>query len=98
MHRSPFPRGGGVRGGVLYGRDDVVVGAAATQIPAHPIADLLRRARVALLDARDACHDLARGAVAALEGVAFDEGRLQGMERTAFGKPLDRGDLAPLDQ
>ena len=83
---------------VLDGRDDVVVGAAAAQVAAHPVADLLRRAGVALVDAGDAGHDLPGRAIAALEGVALDEGGLQRMELLALGQALDGRDLAPLHE
>jgi hypothetical protein len=41
---------------------------------------------MALGDAANAAHDPARGAVAALEGVALDEGGLQGMKLIALGQ------------
>ena len=56
--------------------DDVRVGAAAAEIAAHPVPDLIGRgARVGAQQAlgRD---DLAGRAVAALEGVVLDEGLL----------------------
>src|SRR4051812_43979438 len=75
--------------GVLDRRDDVVVGSATAKIAAHPVTNLLGRSGVALCDAGDAGHDLAGGAVAALEGVALDERRLQGMEPLALREALD---------
>src|SRR4051812_42850469 len=81
---------------VLDRRNDVVVGAAAAQVAAHPLADLLLRARVALVDARDAGHDLPGGAVAALECIALDERRLQGVELVPLSEVLNGRDLAPL--
>ena len=42
----------------------------------------------------DAGHDLPRGAVAALEGVAFDERELQRVQLVAFCQAFDRRDLA----
>src|SRR5215212_7083762 len=66
------PRRTGRARRVLDRRDDVVVGSAAAEIPAHPIPDLLRRAGVALADAGDAGHNLPGGAVAALECIALD--------------------------
>ena len=80
VHGSTLPHGTGGARRILNRRDDVVVGAAAAQVAAHPVADLLRRAGVALGDAGDAGHDLPRRAVAALEGVTLDEGRLQRVE------------------
>ena len=58
VHGSTLPHGAGGARRVLDGRDDVVVGSAAAQVAAHPVADLLRRAGVALCNARDAGHDL----------------------------------------
>ena len=74
--------------------DDMVVGAAAAQIAAHPVADLLRRVGMALGDAGDAGHDLPRRAIAALEGVPFDECCLQRVELLALHQAFDRRDLA----
>ena len=51
---------------------------------------------MALGDAGDAGHDLPGGAIAALEGVALDEGGLQRMELLALGEALDGRDLASL--
>ena len=62
---------------VLDGRDDVVIGSAATNIPAHPFTDFLRRTCMAFGDASYARHDLPRRTIAALERVALDEGGLQ---------------------
>src|SRR5687768_17218465 len=90
-------RTGGARR-VLDGRDDVVVGSAAAQIAAHPLADLRRRAGVALGDAGDAGHDLPGCAIAALERIALDEGGLQRVEPLALCQALDRSDLALLHQ
>jgi hypothetical protein len=52
----------------------------------------LGQPRPRLLDNRNAGHDLARGAEAALEAVVLDEGRLQRMERAVVLQPLDGGD------
>ena len=73
---------------VLDRGHDVVIGPAAADVAAHPVADLLGRAGVTLLDARHAGHDLSRRAIPALEGVALDEGGLQGMELVALGEAL----------
>jgi hypothetical protein len=53
---------------------------------------------VALGDAGNPGHDLPGRAVAALEGVALDEGGLQGMELLALGEALDGRDLAPVHE
>ena len=86
------------RSRILDRRDDVVVGAAAAEIAAHPVADLLRRAGMALVDAGDAGHDLPGRAIAALERIALDEGGLQRVELVALGQAFDRRDLAAFHQ
>ena len=53
---------------------------------------------MALVDAGDAGHDLPGRAIAALEGVALDEGGLQRMELVALRQALDGRDLAPLHE
>src|SRR5947208_7200605 len=92
MHSSAF------RCGVLNCRDDVVIGSAATQVAAHPVADFLRRAGMALCDAGDAGHELPRRAIAALETIALDECGLQRMEPLALSQALDGRDLAPVHE
>src|SRR5205823_1247627 len=79
---SPYRAGRARR--VLDGRDDVVVGAAAAQVAAHPFADFLGRAGMAFSDAGNARHDLPGGAIAALESVPLDEGGLQGVKLVAL--------------
>src|SRR5437764_10497992 len=95
---STSPHGAGDASRVLNGRDDVIVSSAAAQVAAHPFADLLRRAGVALVDAGDAGHDLSGRAIAALEGIALDEGGLQRVELLALRQTLDGRDVAPLDK
>src|SRR5437588_579631 len=58
------------------GGDDVRVGAAAAEIAAHPLADLMVRAGMPFLEQGDGGADLPRGAEAALEGILPDESRL----------------------
>jgi hypothetical protein len=82
----------------LHRRDDVRVRAAAAEIPAHGLAHLVVRPRVPLLEQRDGAHDLARGAVAALEGVVRQERRLHRVQRVAVREALDRGDLRALER
>jgi hypothetical protein len=73
----------------------VRIGAAAAEIAGHVFADLVIRAGVTLANAGDRRHDLAGRAVAALEGVLFEEGGLHGMQRAIRpGKPLHGGDGA----
>src|SRR5438270_13242339 len=75
-------------------RDDLRVCRAATEVAAHPFAYLGRVVRVALSDASDGRHDLARAAEPALESVVVDERLLDSM-KLAFGcQALDRRDLA----
>src|SRR5262245_62030474 len=78
---SDFP------GRVLDRRHDVRIGAAAADVAAHELADLGVAADAALRDEADGRHDLARGAVAALEGVVVDEGLLHGMSSLPFARP-----------
>src|SRR4029453_7731932 len=75
---------------------DVGVGGAAADVAAHPFGDLRVAGGVPLLQQRHRRHDLARGAVAALERVMDDEGTLHGMQLLALGQPLDGGDLMTL--
>src|SRR5690606_15348349 len=64
---------------------------------AHVFRDLRFRARVPFANARDGGHDLAGGAVAALERIVLDERGLHRMERAALaGETFDRRDLPPL--
>jgi hypothetical protein len=90
MHGSTFLRGGLGVCGILNRRDDVVVRAAPAYVAAHPVPDFLRRAGVALGDARDAGHDLPRSAVTALERVTLDEGGLKRMQPLALRQAFDR--------
>ena len=62
-------------------RDDMRIGAAAAEIARHVFADLVVGAGMAFADAGDRRHDLARRAIAALEGVLVEEGRLHRMQR-----------------
>src|ERR1043165_7179513 len=75
--------------------DDVDVAAAAAEIAAHPLADLVVGTRVSLAQQRRAGAELPRGAVAALEAVVADEGGLQGVESVVAGKTFDGDDLLP---
>src|SRR5437016_86238 len=81
----------------LDGGNDVGIGAAAAEIAAHEFANAGIRGRATFLDERDGRHDLARGAIAALEAVMFDKGRLHGMKRLATRQPLYRGNRLTLD-
>jgi hypothetical protein len=49
-----------------------------------------------LRDAGDPGHDLPGSAVTALEGVAFDECNLKGMQLTAMSEAFDGGDRTSL--
>src|SRR5690348_4907551 len=94
-------------------RDDVDVRAAAAEVPAHALADLVvaqlrgpepahvrgrraRRARARLGDQRRARADLTLIAVAALEGVALDEGALHRVQRLRRPEALGGDDLVAL--
>src|SRR6267143_955465 len=76
---------------------DSDVGAAATEVPAHVLPDLVGRAGVALLYAGDRGHDLAGGAVAALIGVVVQEGLLHRVQAAVRARdPFDSSDPLPL--
>src|SRR5439155_17661745 len=98
MHGSASRHGAGGARRVLDRRDDVVVGSAAAEIPAHPVTDLLRRAGMTLVDAGDTGHDLSGRAVTALERIPLDEGGLQRMKLIALCQAFDSRDLASLDE
>src|SRR5215831_7760086 len=73
--------------------ENPLVAAAAADVAAHPLPDLVVRLRVSFAEKGDAGTDLPRGAVAALESVVSDEGGLQRMETAVRTDSLDRGDL-----
>src|SRR5437588_2818677 len=77
------------------GRDDALVGAAAADVAAHPVAYLLIARRVPFLEQRDRGADLSRRAVAALEAVVADERGLHRMELAIARQPFDGHDLLP---
>src|ERR1700722_15179444 len=105
-------RRGQVAEGLMDCIDDAVVGAAATEIAAHPLAQLIvtERYRLRLEIRRDVTQhalaklgghadrraDLTGRAIAALKSVVFDERLLQGMQRARGAEALDGRDLAPL--
>src|SRR5438132_12439902 len=64
----------------LDGSEDVVVSAAAAEVAAHQLADVIVGAGVPLAQQADGRAELAGGAVTALEGVVLDEGGLHGVE------------------
>src|SRR4051794_22384917 len=74
--------------------DDVRIGATAADVAAHVLADFLAGASPSLLDQCGRGHDLPRRAVAALEGIVFDESRLNGTEPAILGQAFDCGDRA----
>ncbi len=72
------------------------IGGAAAEIAAHILADVGVRLRMALFDTGYGAEDLARRAIAALEGVVIDKGLLHGVQRAIrFGQALNRRNLAP---
>ena len=77
-------------------RDDIRVGAAAAEVAAHRLADLVARPGVAFADQADGRADLAGRAVAALEGVVVDEGLLQRVKRVALGEGLRSSSPRPV--
>ena len=76
------------------GFGDALIGAAAADVAAHQFANTLGIVSgMALGDKTDRAHDLARRAVAALQTVMGDEGRLHRMQIFALGKTFDRDDV-----
>src|SRR3954452_2444391 len=67
---------------------DAGVGAAAADVAAHPLADLVVVARVPFVEQRPGRTDLPRRAVAALEAVVADEGRLHRMQPSFLRQPF----------
>jgi hypothetical protein len=81
---------------LLNGRDDVGVRTAAADVATHPLADLVRRPGVALLQQSDRGHDLAGRAVPALESVVLDKRGLDGVELITVRKTLNGCDFSIL--
>src|SRR5690348_12369710 len=80
--------------GRQHGRGDLRVGRAAADVAAHPLPDAGVVARVPLGDAGHRRYQLARGAVAALEGVVLGEGLLDRVQLPARSRQaLHGGDL-----
>ena len=73
-----------------HGGDDLDMRAAAAEVEAQRLADFgLRRIRIGV-DQRAGGHDHAVEAIAALRGVAGDEGLLHGIKPVARGQALER--------
>src|SRR4051812_14087226 len=82
--------------GLLDGFDYVLVACAATVVALQGLPDLLLvRVRV-LLEHAYRCHNHARRAIPALQGVGLVERRLHGMPLPILGEALHCGDLAPV--
>src|SRR6185436_10732214 len=81
----------------LHGVEDVRVGAAAAEIPCDRRADLIAVGLRVRVQQHLAGHDHSRGAVAALEGIRFDERLLDCREPSVRREALDRRDLAAPD-
>ncbi len=77
-------------------RDDVGIGAAAADVAAHQLADLVVGLRPAFGQQARGRADLARRAVAALECVVVDERLLQRMQRAVHRQAFDGGDLGAI--
>src|SRR5581483_7093055 len=81
-------------------RNDVDVGAAATDIATHPVAHGVLvdwcPFGTELVEHTERRADLARRAVAALNRVVLDERLLQRMQLSVPREPLDRRDLGVL--
>ncbi len=63
------------------------------RLPLTARVDLVCRGRCFLPEQGAEAHDLAGGAVAALEAISLDEGFLQRVQIVAVADPLDGGDL-----
>src|SRR6266542_3365314 len=77
----------------LDGCKNVVVSAATANVATHQLANVVVGAGVPLVEQPDGRAELARSAIAALEGVVLDEGRLHGVEGVPLGQSLDSRDL-----
>ena len=73
--------------------DDVLVGAAAAEVAAHSMEDLILGGRRVGPEEALCGDDLTRGAIAALEGVVFNKGLLDLTEFLTIQKPFDGGDF-----
>src|SRR5204863_9001261 len=86
---------------LAHRRDDVHIGAAAAEISAHALADIvvakLRALAPRLVEERHAGEDLPRRAVAALEGIVLEKGLLHGMGSVAR-QALDGRDARALER
>src|ERR1700733_1257124 len=87
---------GGFGAGLLNGRNNIVVGAAAADVAAHGGADGVVVGGDGLVEERRGGHDLAGGAVAALESIVLEEGLLDGVELAVLREAFDGGDFAAL--
>src|SRR5882672_3414815 len=83
--------------GALNRRDDLVVGAAATDVALHVLDDLLARGFLVLGEQRRRGHDLAGLTVAALRRLLLHPGFLQRVI-TVRRQALDGGDLLSRDR
>src|SRR5947209_1998923 len=70
--------------------------AAATEIGTHMFADLRVGRSAVCGQQRVRAHDHAGNAIAALCRLLLDESALQRARRLLAAQPLERGDLAPL--
>jgi hypothetical protein len=76
----------------LDSRYNIRIGAAAAQVAAHLLADVVVSGPAAFLEERCRGHNLAGCAVAALKAVVIQERLLHGMQFAAPSEPLDGGD------
>src|SRR5206468_2798305 len=75
--------------GFSDGSDDVRIGAAATDVATHELADLLVRPGSSFCQQRDGGHDLARRAITALEPIVADERLLERVKAAVAPQALD---------
>ena len=75
---------------LLNRRDDIDVRAAAADIPAHVLANLIIGGREAFGHESHGRDDLPGRAITTLKSIVLDERRLQRMQVVAVGQPFDR--------
>src|SRR5690349_5301074 len=75
---------------LFNGGDDVDVSAAAADVAAHQLADLVGRVRPPLMDQTNGRTNLPWRAVAALKRVVLEERLLEWMKHAVLSEPFNR--------
>src|ERR1700758_3937502 len=81
---------------LLHRRNDVGIGAAAADVATHALTDGVIIFAARLFQQRYRRHDLAGGAVAALESIVFQKRSLHGMQFAVGGQAFNSGDAIAL--